>query len=322
MVDIMSDKKLFGTFTKLCIAAVGSTHLINKLIDSSVETNKKILHTSTGHYYKWSYGKVYYTVTGNGTEPLMLIHDTAVDSCASEWDKLLPYLTEQFKIYTIDLPGCGRSDKPALTYTNYLYVSFLQSFIQDVIKEDVTIAATALSSSFVFTAAAFDHSRIKQIYAINPRSLNELASSVKSTGRLLRAYLSLPVLGTCSYHIVTGRRNIEFNYTEKMYYNPFQLSKVRVEKSYVAAHLGAGKGRFLLSSLKGGYMNWDIRHILSKLDIPVTLITGEKLINEGKIAQAYRKLNDTFIIETVPESKALPQEENPSFTASVITAGK
>lgn len=54
-------------------------------------------------------------------------------------------LEKHYTVYTIDLLGCGRSDKPYLTYTNYLYVQLLTDFIHDVIGERPDVVTTGNS---------------------------------------------------------------------------------------------------------------------------------------------------------------------------------
>ena len=51
-------------------------------------------------------------------------------------------------VYTIDLLGFGRSEKPNLTYTNYLYVQLVTDFIQNIIGEKTDIIASNESISF------------------------------------------------------------------------------------------------------------------------------------------------------------------------------
>lgn len=61
-------------------------------------------------------------------------------------------LEKQHTVYTIDLLGCGRSEKPYLTYTNYLYVQLITDFVKEVIKDTPTVIATGSSISFVTLA--------------------------------------------------------------------------------------------------------------------------------------------------------------------------
>ena len=314
----MSFKKLLSTLTKLNLISLGAVHMINRFVDQSALENQKVLLARSGKYYTWKWGKVFYSVSGKGDRPLLLLHDASVESSSAEWEKLVSQISDTYRIYMLDLPGCGRSDKPAVTYTNYLYVQLLHSFILDVIGTNVTVVASALSSSFSVMAASFSGNNIHKIYAINPLSFGELSQTVTKVGECVRNMLSLPVIGSCIYHIAVSRRNIEFKFAEKMYYNPFHISKVSMEKSYIASHMQKSNGRFLLASLKGHYLNWDIRKALRSLDIPITIVIGDKLPNARKTALSYKKLNKQIEIRTLSHCKALPQLENPSALAAIL----
>ena len=105
-------------------AAVG-TALINKYIKMSA-ISRNLLAQPEPRCYRWRLGNIYYTKTGTG-KPLLLVHDLTHASSSCEWDSLIPLLKEHYTVYTIDLLGCGRSEKPNLTYTNFLYVQLLKS---------------------------------------------------------------------------------------------------------------------------------------------------------------------------------------------------
>ena len=53
-----------------------------------------------------------------GGTPVLLIHDLSPLSSSYEWCRYAKKLEKQHTVYTIDLLGCGRSEKPYLTYTN------------------------------------------------------------------------------------------------------------------------------------------------------------------------------------------------------------
>ena len=61
---------------------------------------------------------------GEGT-PLLLVHDLNCASSNYEWKYVVDDLSKRHTVYAIDLLGCGHSDKPKMTYTNYLYVQLL-----------------------------------------------------------------------------------------------------------------------------------------------------------------------------------------------------
>lgn len=51
--------------------------------------------------------------TGTG-KPILLIHDTDSGASGEEWAKVAKKLAKNNTVYTIDLLGCGRSDKPSI----------------------------------------------------------------------------------------------------------------------------------------------------------------------------------------------------------------
>lgn len=89
---------------------------------------------SGGKYYHWKYGNIYYTKSGKG-KPVLLIHDLDPTASSYEWKAVTKKLAENHTVYAIDLLGCGRSEKPNMTYTNYLYVQLMNEFISNVINE-------------------------------------------------------------------------------------------------------------------------------------------------------------------------------------------
>ena len=76
----------------------------------------------------------------------------------------------QSHIYTIDLLGCGNSDKPNLTYTNYLYVQLILDFIKDVIGEKTDVVSSGASSGILLMACSVQNDWIDKAVLVNPEN--------------------------------------------------------------------------------------------------------------------------------------------------------
>jgi len=150
----MKAKNKIITAILLSAGTAAGTALINKYIKMTA-ISKNLLSVQEPHCYKWRLGNIHYTKTGNG-KPLLLIHDMDSSSSGCEWDNLISQLKNQYTIYTIDLLGCGRSEKPNLTYTNFLYVQLINDFIKSEIGHRTNVITSGSSSSLVTMACGYN----------------------------------------------------------------------------------------------------------------------------------------------------------------------
>ena len=311
--------RLLKTITVLNAFSLGGLFLINRTI-SAGGTVKNILKPDSGSYFHSCQGNVFYRVDGTGEQPLLLIHDANVYSSGYEWNNLVDQLGKRYRVYTMDLLGCGRSDKPGIEYTNYLYVQLISDFIREVIGESTVLSAAGLSSSFAVMAAHVHPDQIKELKLINPVSLKQLSRIPGINSKCIRILLSLPVVGTSIYHILCSRQNLEYNRDEKDFYNPFRVTKKLIDASYEASHIGNGQGKYFQASKDGMYMNWDITQALRAIKIPVTVAYGEHYEHGEEIAQQYHAVQPGIRIVCVPDTKGIPQIENPALLASLLFA--
>ena len=134
------------TLAALTTIAAGVVHVANRVIVASSQL-KEMLDFSNHNYYHWRFGKIYYTKKGKGS-PLLLIHDTMPGASGYEWSRVEDQLAQEHTVYTLDLLGCGRSEKAGITYTNFLFVQIICDFIKNVIK--IKILLTFLIRVIIF----------------------------------------------------------------------------------------------------------------------------------------------------------------------------
>ena len=150
-----------------CILA--AMHLINRII-AILSREQDFLFSYHGSFYPWRSGNVFYTRQGEGT-PVLLIHNLDPAGSDLEYRSVLSALAQEHTVYTVDLPGCGRSDKPAISYTAYSYVQMIRDFIKEVVEEPVTLAASGNSAPFAILTAHSDPELVSDLVLINPAGL-------------------------------------------------------------------------------------------------------------------------------------------------------
>lgn len=302
-------KQKIKVITLLNTFALGAMYVMNQMI-SSTSVLKNILKPGSGKYYHWKYGNIFYRKSGSGN-PLILIHDLNPISSGYEWTKTEEKLSKTHTVYTIDLLGCGRSDKPGMTYTNYLYVQMISDFIKDIIGEKVDVAATGLSSSFVIMADHCNHDLFHQIIMINPTSIKKMNRVPDEKSKVLKTIMCIPIIGTFIYHIQTNYRNIEYALTEQYIYNPFHIEQKHIDAYYESAHHEFGNGKYLKASLDGQYLNCNIQTALKQSDKKISILYGEKSDCEKRIIEEYCAINSSITSTPLFNTKFLPQLETP-----------
>ena len=304
-----NSKKKLITISILTTLSGVAIYAVNRFI-SATKKKKNLLQTEESQYYHWQFGKVFYTKKGTG-KPLLLIHDLQCSSSSYEWKNLIETLSKEYTVFAIDLLGCGRSDKPRITYTNFLYVQLITGFIKNIIGCPTDVIASGLSGSFVITACNTVPECFKKIMLINPEDLSKLNKIPNKKSKFVKCMLEVPLIGTLLYHTVTNRSNIELLFTEKLLYNPFHENHQDIDAFYEGAHRGKGDGKYLLSSLVGNYVNLNITHALKNVNNSIYILGGSAEEGIRETLALYTALNPSIETELISKAKHLPQLETP-----------
>lgn len=305
----MKTKNKLLTLLILSASAATATALINKCIKISA-TSKNLLSGTKSLCYKWRFGNIHYTKTGTG-KPLLLLHDLSAWSSGYEWSQMVNHLKEQYTVYTVDLIGCGRSEKPDLTYTNYLYVQMISDFIKSEIGRRTNVIASGSSSALAIMACNNAPELFDQIMLINPDSILNCSQIPGKYAKIYKFILDTPMLGTLLYHIAASKQAITEEFTVNYYYNPYSVKSTSIETYYEAAHLGDSP-KSLYASVKCNYTKCNIVNALKKIDNSIYIVGGSAQENIEEIIAEYQHYNPAIESSLITDTKYLPQLENPA----------
>ena len=305
----MGWKKKLATCTALASLAGFTIYVVNK-VTYFIATVDNLLNDTKGTYYDWRFGKIYYTKKGTGC-PVLLIHDLAPESAGYEWSKLENELARTNTVYTIDLYGCGRSDKPNTTYTNFLYVQLITDFIKDIIKEKTDVIATGESASFTVMACKNDPTVIDKVIMINPVDFSMLSKTPDSHSRILKLLLSSPLIGTLLYNILHTKKNIEKKFLLNYFYNTGNVDNSIIKTYYETAHLDNAHSRYLFANLKGRFTQVNILPSLKDITNSMFILAGTGNPDNLHTALRYKEAVPSIEVIQLPNVKHLPQLEAP-----------
>lgn len=311
----MKTKNKLLTLLILSASATAATAVINKCIKLSA-TSKNLLSDEKSLCFKWRFGNIHYTKTGTG-KPLLLIHDLNASSNSFEWNQMVGLLKNHYTVYTIDLIGCGRSEKPDLTYTNYLYVQMLSDFIKSEIGHRTNVIATGASSALTVMACNNSPELFDQIMLISPESFLACNQIPNKHSKVYKFILDLPVIGTLLYHIATSKQAIREDFVNNYYHNPYAIHSSVIDIYYESSHIGESP-KSLYSSVKCNYTKCSITNSLKKIDNSIYIVSGKEMDNIEEIIKEYQRCNPAIESSLIAHSKFLPQLENSSELFNVI----
>lgn len=310
-------KKTLRNIVTLTALTTAGIHVANKLIERNA-TEKNILSTNAGHFFDWKFGRIYYTKKGTG-EPLVLIHDLSPDSSAYEWNNVINNLSKNYTVYTLDLLGCGRSDKPAMNYTGFIYVQLLNDFLKEIVRKPAYVAATGFSSPFTLMASYMEPDKYKKLIFINPTSPEDFDVLPQEKKSLTKRIFELPIFGTYLYNIYVRRNSISKEVLQSVNYNDNggYLSNF-VDAYYEAAHLQSGNGRYLYASMWDEYLNVNIRRGIMEHTIPMLIVESETVAEDENLLDQFKFYNKNITGCVIRNTKCMPQIEDAKKTCEEI----
>lgn len=312
----MSSKNNLKKITILSGTVLGVMHLINRF-SYHVSTFENRLYSKDAQYYHWKHGNIFYTKQGEGT-PILLIHDLNVCNCSYEWSRIKNTLSLDHTVYTIDLLGCGNSDKPNLTYTNYLYVQLLSDFISEIIGEKTDIISSGSSSSIVFMTASIQKQLIGKTILVNPENLIVSSKAPGKFASLTRTFISLPIIGTFYYNMMINKKTIERDFRSDYYYNPNKFTEKDVMNFYEASQKYHTHGKYLYANIKSRFTSANIIHGLCKMEQPIYIITGKENPENILAANQYQNYLPKINIIEIEKTKRFPHMERPTEFTNII----
>ena len=97
-------------------------------------------------YYRWRGGDLAYAVAGEG-EPLLLVHGIYAGASSFEFRKNFGELSRDFRVYALDLLGCGLSERPMRRYGPEEVAAQVEDFAREEIRAPAHLVASSLSGT-------------------------------------------------------------------------------------------------------------------------------------------------------------------------------
>lgn len=230
-------------------------------------------------------GQLNYYVAGEATggAPLLLIHSINAAGSAYEVGPLFEHYKTSRRVYAIDLPGFGFSDRSDRRYTPRLYTDAILDMLDEIARDygsqPVDALALSLSAEFLARAANDVPERFRSVALITPtgfsRGQERYADPGSTMGNpLVRDIFALPPWSRPFYDLLTSKPSIRFFLAQTFgAYDP--IPPAMVEYDYLTTHQpGAQYAPYAFVS--GLLFSTDVGRVYDGLTMPVWLAYGTR----------------------------------------------
>lgn len=236
------------------VAAVGALAAWNKKLEGGGEDLISRLGGEV-HYYRWRGEDVAYTVAGEGP-PILMVHGIYAGASSFEFRRSFGALSERFRVYALDLLGCGLSGKPDREYAPEDVSAQIEDFAREEIGSPTHLVASSLSAALAMPALVGSPRLFKKLVLICPTGYRSLDRPSGRLGDGVYAAFEAPVIGDSLYHALASRRSIRFYLERTAYHDPAFVTDELVEEYHRASH-GAG-AKHLPAAFASGKLNFSV----------------------------------------------------------------
>ena len=186
-------------------------------------------------YYRWRGGDLAYSVAGEG-KPLLLVHGVYAGASSLEFRKNFEELSKSFRVYALDLLGCGMSERPSRRYGTEDVTSQVEDFVRDEIGGSARLVASSLSAALVVPAAVRSPRLFRKLVLICPTGYGTLDRPSGRLGDVIYGLFLAPVLGDTLYHAIVSRWGIRYYLRGMAYHDADLVTEELIEDYYRMSH--------------------------------------------------------------------------------------
>jgi pimeloyl-ACP methyl ester carboxylesterase len=256
--------------------------------------------------WRWRGHRIAWTRRGSGPA-VLLVHAIHAAAWSYEWRHAVDRLAERHTVWTLDLLGFGRSDRPAVRYSAALYVALLDDFTREVVVEPCALVGSSLGGAYTVALAARDAGRFPALVLVCPTGVRQLAWPPNAATDAARTLLESPLVGEALFNALVSRPSMRL-FLEQTFATDGYVTPALLDAYHAAAHRPGA--RYAPAAFVGMRLNLNVRDALRRLEQPLLLTWGEQAREVPKSELAlYRELRPDAEVAMFDPSGSLPHDE-------------
>jgi pimeloyl-ACP methyl ester carboxylesterase len=237
--------------------------------------------------YQWLWQNqaidVTYEVLGQGP-PVLLLPAFSTVSSRLEMQGLAVLLAERYRVYVLDWPGFGDSDRPRMEYAPRVYRAFLRAFAQAMFTEPVVVMAAGHTAGYVMQLAEEKPQPWKWIVLLAPTWRGPLPTMMGESKRNLFKWIQkmvdTPIWGQFLYWLNTTKGMLKFMYRRHVFANAENISRELIQgKQQLSRRKNArfAAAAFVTGALDPLKSREDWMGLFQPLAVPVLMVIGQHM---------------------------------------------
>lgn len=259
--------------------------------------------------YYWRGWRLAYQVAGK-TEapPLLLVHGVYAGASSYEFRKNFRALAEDFRVYALDLLGCGLSERPRRSYEPEDIARQIEDFAREEIGAATHLVASSLSAALIVPAAVRSPRLFKRLVLICPTGLGSLDRPSGRLGDTINGLFRTPVLGDSLYYAIVSRCGIRYYLGSMSYHDPDSITNELVEDYYRTSHQPGV--RYFPAAFISGKLNLELPELWPRVPHKTLVAWGQEA-KTTPVSQAQRfiRTNPRAELKVFRNAALLPHDE-------------
>jgi pimeloyl-ACP methyl ester carboxylesterase len=223
--------------------------------------------------FRWRGRTLAYSVAGEG-EPVLLVHGVYAGASSLEFRENFEELARGFRVYALDLLGCGLSEKPRRRYGPEDVASQVEDFVREEVGGGAHLVASSLSAALAVPVAVRSPRLFGRLVLVCPTGYGTLDRPSGLLGDVVLGLFEAPILGDSLYHALVSRAGIRYYLKGMAYHDPGRVTGGVVEDYYRAGH-GPGSRHFP-ASFVAGKLNLGVRDLWPRVPHKSLLCWGQE----------------------------------------------
>ena len=154
---------------------------------------------------------------GNKGPAVLLIH--GLGGSAENWQPNIDALAEKYRVYVLDLPGFGRSDKPVVPYSVPYFAGFLPEFLALQGIERVTLVGNSMGGAIAVQVACSRPDMVDKLVLVD-------AAGFGTKANIAFRLVSIPFLGE---RLIRSSRKATQNVLRTLFHDPSLVTEEMID---------------------------------------------------------------------------------------------